>query len=760
MVRHISDRLNEEVFRSRKLLRILESKAASDAFPDELFARWSHNCRKLAQAGYGNRVVESYLTHSIQLAGKIGADAAIDVADTVSGIAIKAGRRAAEQLPVAALIVAEQVPDERVFKSWLGLMERFAALAPESLSALLDKTEYLFSHLNVARLESWVLAGLRSSVGDPGRRLNYFSFKDPEAERWLQRESGEVIFADMARHLKTYLTALWRIQVPMREPPISASEQARRRSSFDRGIIRVPASFPGYRGPQAEEIYRACVAHIGAHMIYSGKRYPVKKLKPIQVALISLIEDARVEYMASREFPGLQRLWLPFHIAQSSGVTTAPSLLARLARSLIDPAFRDVNPWISKAREEFFDRVEEFESPELCREFGGRIGNDLGQMRVQFNPRTYVVEPPYRDDNLGLWDFDDEQKEESLEAEQLLDSVRIDRQYDEKEHEQQKIEEKEDSSKAQDSQTAVKPIEAEGIPVARYPEYDYVTGRERVEWVTVYDYMPRPGPARRIEEALEKKPEVVRRITALINSAMVSRAQRVKRQMDGEFLDLDACIEASISRRIGETPDPHIYGNWERRNRDLSVLVLLDVSESTRDRVSGSDETVLQLEIQATALLAEAMSSLGDPFAIAAFCSNCREELRYFRIKDFTAPYDGIARSYLSGLESGYSTRMGAAMRHAGEILAAQDTYRKLLLVVTDGEPSDIDVTDATYLVEDARRVVNTLGQRGIDSFGVGLESGCENYMNRIFGRRNVAQIDRVEKLPERLPLLYLRLTA
>ncbi|MGI9304239.1 MAG: nitric oxide reductase activation protein NorD, partial [Gammaproteobacteria bacterium] len=170
--------------------------------------------------------------------------------------------------------------------------------------------------------------------------------------------------------------------------------------------------------------------------------------------------------------------------------------------------------------------------------------------------------------------------------------------------------------------------------------------------------------------------------------------------------------------------------------------------------------TVIDLECQATALLAHAMAGLGDPFALAAFCSNCRDEVRYYRIKDFDTPYGELPHSYLAGFKGSYSTRMGAAMRHAASDLKQRLTHRRLLLIVTDGEPSDIDITDKNYLVEDARHTVHALAHEGIDVFCVGLDSGGDSYLTRIFGRRNVVQIDRVESLPERLPMLYFRLTA
>ncbi len=157
----------------------------------------------------------------------------------------------------------------------------------------------------------------------------------------------------------------------------------------------------------------------------------------------------------------------------------------------------------------------------------------------------------------------------------------------------------------------------------------------------------------------------------------------------------------------------------QRRHRDLSVLVLLDVSASTNDVVRGSERTVLALERDATALLARAMAGLGDPFAIRAFCSNGRENVRYYRVKDFADPFDALVIRRLAGLNGNLSTRIGAALRHAGHELGRQLTHRRLLLVVTDGEPWDIDVGDRRYLIEDARKAVMSLRHGGIDVFCV-----------------------------------------
>ena len=343
----------------------------------------------------------------------------------------------------------------------------------------------------------------------------------------------------------------------------------------------------------------------------------------------------------------------------------------------------------------------------------------------------------------------------------MFDSIRIEQQLDDNSD----LPDQERKETDQDEELSEKPVQleiqqSEGIPIARYPEFDYLTGRERPDWTTIIDYRPPIGSIKKVERAIEQYAEVLKRITSLIRAARVSRPNRSNRLQEGEYLDIDACIDAKINQRMHLTPDPRVYGKWIRKDRDLSVLVLLDISESTRDKVFNSKESVLDLEVHATALLAQAMSQLGDPYAIAAFCSNKRDDVRYFRIKDFNEPFDQKTFSYLGGLEGGYSTRIGAAIRHAGSQLKEQKTYRKLLLVVTDGEPSDIDATDPRYLLEDARRSVKSLSHEGINVFCVGLETKGSSYLEKIFERRNSIVIDRIELLPQKLPLLYLRMTA
>jgi nitric oxide reductase activation protein len=140
------------------------------------------------------------------------------------------------------------------------------------------------------------------------------------------------------------------------------------------------------------------------------------------------------------------------------------------------------------------------------------------------------------------------------------------------------------------------------------------------------------------------------------------------------------------------------------------------------------------------------------------FASNGRHEVGYTRFKDFDEAYDERVRARLAGIRAGLSTRLGAALRHAGRALSARRARRKLLLVVSDGEPSDVDVHDPRYLLFDAQRATRDNRALGVRSFCLGLDPAAESSLRCIFGNGNYLLSDSVERLPEVLGQLCLRL--
>jgi nitric oxide reductase activation protein len=187
-------------------------------------------------------------------------------------------------------------------------------------------------------------------------------------------------------------------------------------------------------------------------------------------------------------------------------------------------------------------------------------------------------------------------------------------------------------------------------------------------------------------------------------------------------------------------------------------MLLLDLSESLNQKAAGSEQTILELSQEAVSLLAWAIDKLGDPFAIAGFHSNTRHEVRYLHIKGYSEHWGDEVKGRLAAMQANFSTRMGAAMRHAAHYLEARAADKKLLLILTDGEPSDVDAQDKRLLIEDARQAVKELDQKGIYSFCINLDPKADEYVGDIFGKQYTV-IDNIQRLPERLPQLFMALT-
>jgi len=252
---------------------------------------------------------------------------------------------------------------------------------------------------------------------------------------------------------------------------------------------------------------------------------------------------------------------------------------------------------------------------------------------------------------------------------------------------------------------------------------------------------------------------VISRLKFLIESMIPQGMQRLRRQEDGDELDINAAVRAMVDIRTGQQPDTRIMMRYKRNVRDLAVMVLLDMSESANDKVRGQEYSIMDLTRSATVLLSDALDRIGDPFALHGFCSDGRHDVHYYRFKDFDQPYNDLVKARLAGMRGSYSTRMGAALRHAGMYLGQRPQNKKILFVITDGEPADNDTRDPQYLRHDAKRAVEELARAGVITYALSLDPHADQYVSRIFGASNFTVLDHVERLPEKLPMLYLGLT-
>ncbi len=745
-------------YNSQELVRSNWVEATRSLTPEGLVA-YLIGARKISESGLGWSVVIAYLRHTPAVAREIGEHGALRAVDTALAIYSQTDARTVELFFAATVVAARHLKDPKLFARFLEFLEELAASAPVAVNLILRRLDSLLKQLNFDGLRRWALLGVQAHMRDPDAQARFFRLDSKEGMALLRAESDKVVFAAVENRMSLYTRALWRRTMKLR--PVVSTERARR-AIIDDNIIRLPPSYPGFAGQPGIDLYRAAVAHAAAHLVFTTVRFPVGTLKPLQVALVSLIEDARVEQLVIGRYPGLKELWKKFHVARPGGTVTAVSLMARLARALLDEDYEDNAPWIVRAKELFYDQRDYWEDQSISRMIGGLIGNELGQMRVQFNARTFVVEPVYRDDNTGLWDFEDPGQPAPEDEEMMVQSVRL----TEGEDLSREPEDEERSRAAKDEQ--VKPVApAEEVelkeeplsPPKLYDEWDYLIGRERPAWCTLVERAANEGDADEIDEILERHHNLVNRIKYLVKAVQVERPVRLKKRLEGERLDLDACIDATIDMRTGIPPDPRVHQTIGRQQRDLSVLVLLDLSKSTNDVIQNAGTTVLNLAREATVLLADAMARIGDQFAIHGFSSNSRHDVGYYRFKDFDRPYGALQKARLAGMTAHLSTRMGTALRHAGHFLHERKCHKKLIVLITDGEPSDIDVHDRKYLVIDAKKAVEENNRHGIFTFCMSLDPKADSYVKRIFGMRNYFVVDHIQRLPEKLPLLYIRVT-
>jgi len=737
---------------------------ASRSFTPDGLTRYLQGAHEIATAGLGWSVVLAYLREIPAIARQVGETTAFRTIDVALTVYARTDARTGEQVFSTGILAARRLGDRALYSAYLDFLCELAELAPAGIAPILLRLDRLLEHLSFDGLRRWALLGVQSHMRDPNAQARYFQLDSEEARALLQAEGDQTVFADVERRMSLYLRALWGREIKLRPVIHTKDANAGRRSTIDGLTIRLPQSYRGFAGQSGMALYRAAAAHAAAHVVFTTQRFPVGSLKPLQVALVSLIEDARVEQLAIRQFPGLRRLWKTFHIAQSSGAVTSASLMARLARALIDEDFADGDPWVSKGRRLFLEQVSYWEDQSISRALGGLLGNELGQMRVQFNFKTYVVEPAYRDDNQGVWDFGDsgesapDDDDVVRQGARLADGEKGPEREEEEESQPPPGEEegvKLTVPSRHDEQLREEPLS----PPMRYDEWDYLIGRERPAWCTLLEKPAEEGNAHDIADILDRNEDLVNRVKVLVKAVQIQRPVRLRRRLDGDRLDLDACINATIDLRTGVPPDPRVHAILGRQQRDLSVLVLLDLSQSTNDKVTNADTTVLNLAREATVLLADAMARIGDSFAIHGFSSNGRHDVGYYRFKDFERPYGELAKARLAGMSGHLSTRMGTALRHAGGYLKDRRAHKKLILLVTDGEPSDIDVHDSQYLMFDAKKAVEENNRHGIFTYCMSLDPKADRYVSRIFGQRNYMVVDHIRRVPEKLPMLYMRVT-
>ncbi|MFW2374368.1 MAG: nitric oxide reductase activation protein NorD, partial [Gammaproteobacteria bacterium] len=233
----------------------------------------------------------------------------------------------------------------------------------------------------------------------------------------------------------------------------------------------------------------------------------------------------------------------------------------------------------------------------------------------------------------------------------------------------------------------------------------------------------------------------------------------LRAQQDGSEIDLDAYLTFASDRASGHGEmTANLYKDLRAAHRDLSCLLLADLSMSTDAWVSNNAR-IIDVIRDSLYLFAESMTITGDRFAIHGFSSRNRNHVRFNLIKSFDDKYTARTRGLIQAIRPGFYTRMGAAIRHASELLEQQASTQKLLLILTDGKPNDLDAYEGRYGIEDTRMAIREAKHKGLQPFCVTIDQEAGDYLPHLFGSGGYVVIRKAEELPKELPLLYYRLT-
>ncbi|MFC3074569.1 nitric oxide reductase activation protein NorD [Shinella pollutisoli] len=283
-----------------------------------------------------------------------------------------------------------------------------------------------------------------------------------------------------------------------------------------------------------------------------------------------------------------------------------------------------------------------------------------------------------------------------------------------------------------------------------YPEWDYRSAAYLPDHCRVLA-APAPDDAI-VPEADADTKSLIRRVRRQFE-VLRPRHEMLRAQIDGADLDLDAVVRARTDLAAGGPGSDRVHLMSRPQAHDLAVTILVDVSLSTD--AWFDNRRVLDVEKEALMVLAHGLAACGDSHSILTFTSRRRSWVRVETVKDFGEPMSGKVEARIAALKPGFYTRIGPAIRHAAKGLREQPNRRKLLLLLTDGKPNDVDHYEGRFALEDSRRAVIEARRSGVSVFGVTVDREAQSYVPAIFGQSGYAIVGNIGRLPAALPAIY-----
>jgi len=284
-----------------------------------------------------------------------------------------------------------------------------------------------------------------------------------------------------------------------------------------------------------------------------------------------------------------------------------------------------------------------------------------------------------------------------------------------------------------------------------YNEWDYERNQYRKNWAVLREKNAPMLEDTFVDNTLKKYSGFVAQIKRTFE-AIRGEEKRLKKQTQGDDVDIDATVEAFADVKSGMELTDRLYTRLDKMERNLAVVFMVDMSGSTKGWINDAER-------EALVLLCEALETLGDRYAIYGFSGFTRKKCELFRIKQFDEPYSDQVRSRISGISPQDYTRMGVFIRHLSTMLNNIAAKTKLLITVSDGKPDDLDGYRGEYGIEDTRQALIEAKRNGIHPYCITIDKEANEYLPHMYGAVNYSVIDDVKKLPLKVSDIYRKLT-
>jgi len=284
-----------------------------------------------------------------------------------------------------------------------------------------------------------------------------------------------------------------------------------------------------------------------------------------------------------------------------------------------------------------------------------------------------------------------------------------------------------------------------------YNEWDYKRSHYRKNWCALREVDGGAGRDDFARNTLARYGGLVRNLRRSFE-ALRGEDKVLKKQPNGDEVDIDALVEAYADARSGREMSDQLFMKRHKVERNIAVMFMVDMSGSTKGWINDAER-------EALVLLCEALEVLGDRYAIYGFSGMTRKRCELYRIKRFAEAYGDEVKRRIAGIAPRDYTRMGVTIRHLCMLLNQVEARTKLLVTLSDGKPDDIDGYRSEYGIEDTRMALIEAKRSGIHPFCITIDKEARDYLPHMYGAVNYALVDEVRKLPLKVADIYRRLT-